>query len=92
MLKVQHTDRAGSRNQKKINMSIKERKQNLENVLSKVAGVSVEITFARVNMITICWDGENESVFDKLQNYFKGKLFGYEFDVECDLSVCCLNF
>jgi hypothetical protein len=28
-------------------MSIKERKQNLENVLSKVAGVSVEITFAR---------------------------------------------
>lgn len=41
------TDRAGSRNQKKINMSIKERKQNLENVLSKVAGVSVEITFAR---------------------------------------------
>lgn len=42
------TDRAGSRNKKKINMSIKERKQNLENVLSKVAGVSVEITFARV--------------------------------------------
>ena len=73
-------------------MSIKERKQRLENVLSEVSGASIEITFARKNMITICWDGENESAFNKLQNYFKGKLFDYEFDVECDLSVCCLNF
>ena len=72
-------------------MSIKERKSYLENILSKVAGISVEITFARTNMVTICWDGENECAFGKLQKYFNGKLFNYEFDEECELSVCCLN-
>lgn len=67
-------------------------KKNLETVLSKVAGIEVEITFARINMVTICWDGENETAFDKLQKYFDGKLYGYEYDAECELSVCCLNY
>lgn len=40
----------------------------LENTLSKVAKVSVEITFARANMITIAWDEENKSAFERLQN------------------------
>lgn len=66
-------------------------KAMLERNLKKVCGVSVEITLARTNMVTIAWDGENEMAFDKLQNYFKGKLYGYEYDVECDMSVCCLN-
>lgn len=60
-----------------MNSVFKAKKQMLENTLSKVAKVSVEITFAR---------------FERLQNYFKGKLFGYEYDEECDMSVCCLNF
>lgn len=75
-----------------MNSVFKAKKQMLENILSKVASVNVEITFARTNMITIAWDEENKSAFERLQNYFKGKLFGYEYDEECDMSVCCLNF
>ena len=75
-----------------MNALLKAKKQSLELTLSKVAEVNVEITFARTNMITVAWDGENKSVFDKLQNYFKGKLFDYEYDEECDMSVCCLAF
>lgn len=67
------------------------KKQVLENQLSKTAGVNVEITFARTNMITICWEGENKSAFDKLNKFFCGKLYDYEFDEECDYSVCCLD-
>ena len=74
-----------------MNSVFKAKKQMLENTLSKVAKVSVEITFARVNMITIAWDEENKSAFERLQNYFNGKLFGYEYDEECDMAVCCLN-
>ncbi len=75
-----------------MNSVFKAKKQILENTLSKVASVNVEITFARTNMITIAWDKENKSAFERLQNYFKGKLFDYEYDEECDMSVCCLNF
>lgn len=57
-----------------MNSVFKAKKQMLENTLSKVAKVSVEITFARANMITIAWDKENKSAFERLQNYFKGKL------------------
>ena len=63
----------------------------LEKNLSKVAGVNVEITFARTNMVTLAWDGEDIEVFNRLQKYFKGVLFGYEYDEECEMSVCCLN-
>lgn len=81
----------GQIKQSKMNAILKATKKNLENVLSSVAGIDVEITFARTNMVTICWDGENETAFEKLQKYFSGKLYGYEFDAECELSVCCLN-
>lgn len=63
----------------------------LEKNLSKVAGVNIEITFARTNMVTLAWDGEDIEVFNRLQKYFKGVLFGYEYDEECDMSVCCLS-
>lgn len=66
-------------------------KKALEENLSKVAGVAVEITFARTNLVTLSWDGNHESAFDKLQKYFKGILYEYEYDEECDLSVCCMN-
>lgn len=74
-----------------MNSVFKARKQMLENTLSKVAKVSAGITFARANMITIAWDEENKSAFGRLQNYFKGKLSGYEYDEECDMPVCCLD-
>ena len=64
----------------------------LEKNLSKVAGVEIDLTFARTNMVTLAWDGEDVEVFNRLQKYFEGKLFGYEYDAECDMSVCCLNF
>ena len=66
-------------------------KQVLEINLSKVAGLAVEITFARKNMVTFSWEGNHKSAFDKLQSYFKGILFDYEYDEECDFSVCCMN-
>ena len=65
--------------------------KKLENVLSKVSGTEIDLTFARTDMVTLAWDGENKEVFNRLQKYFEGKLFGYEYDAECDMSVCCLN-
>ena len=66
-------------------------KQVLESTLTKVAGVAIEITFARTNLVTLFWEGKDESAFEKLQKYFKGILFDYEYDEECDASVCCLS-
>lgn len=63
----------------------------LEKNLSKVAGVEIDLTFARTNMVTLAWDGEDIEVFNRLQEYFKGILFGYEYDEECEMSVCCLS-
>ena len=65
--------------------------KKLEETLSKVAGVEIDLTFARTNMVTLAWDGENKEVFNRLQKYFEGKLFGYEYDAEYDMSVCCLS-
>lgn len=63
----------------------------LEKNLSKVAGVNIEITFARTNMVTLAWDGEDIEVFNRLQKFLDGKLFNYEYDEECEMSVCCLS-
>lgn len=81
--------------QKEINhLKIKDMKtkiEALEKTLSKVAGIEIDLTFARTNMVTLAWDGEDKEAFNRLQKYFEGKLFGYEYDAECDMSVCCLN-
>lgn len=71
---------------------MKEAIKKLENVLSKVAGVEIDLTYARTNMVTLAWEGEDVEVFNRLQEYFKGVLFDYEYDAECEMSVCCLNF
>lgn len=63
----------------------------LEKTLSKVAGVEIDLTFARTNMVTLAWDGEDIEVFNRLQRYFDNKLFGHEYDEECEMSVCCLS-
>jgi hypothetical protein len=63
----------------------------IEKNLSKVAGVEIDLTFARTNMVTLAWDGEDIEVFNRLQEYFNGILFDYEYDEECEMSVCCLN-
>lgn len=68
-----------------------ETKELLQKTLSKVAGVDVEITFARKNLVTLFWEGRMEEAFDRLQKYFNGILYGYEYDEECDASVCLLN-
>ena len=62
-------------------------KQVLENTLTKVAGVAIEITFARTNLVTLFWEGKNDSAFDKLQKYFKGILFDYEYDEELEFAI-----
>ena len=73
---------------------MKEVIKKLENVLSKVAGVEIDLTYARTNMVTLAWEGENVEVLNRLQEYFNGTLFDYEYeyDAECEMSVCCLNF
>lgn len=71
---------------------MKEEIKKIENVLSKVAGVEIDLTYARTNMVTLAWEGEDVEVFNRLQEYFNGVLFDYEYDVECEMSVCCLNF
>lgn len=70
---------------------MKTKKNALEIALSKVAGVNTEITFARTNLVTLVWDGEDIEVFNRLQKFLDGKLFGYEYDKECEMSVCCLS-
>lgn len=70
---------------------MKNRKKALETSLSKVAGVNIEITFARTNLVTLVWDGEDIEVFNRLQKFFDGKLFDYEYDEECEMSICCLS-
>lgn len=47
----------------------------LEKNLSKVAGVEIDLAFARTNMVTLAWDGEDIEVFNRLQKYFKGGSF-----------------
>jgi hypothetical protein len=69
---------------------MKNRKKALEISLSKVAGVNIEITFARTDLVTLVWDGEDIEVFNRLQKFFDGKLFDYEYDEECEMSICCL--
>lgn len=70
---------------------MKNRKKALETSLSKVAGVNIEITFVRTNLVTLVWDGEDVEVFNRLQKFFDGKLFDYEYDEECEMSICCLS-
>ena len=70
---------------------MKNKKKALEISLSKVAGVNIEITFVRTNLVTLVWDGEDIEVFNRLQKFFDGKLFDYEYDEECEMSICCLS-
>lgn len=65
--------------------------KRLEKTISKVAGTKIELTYARTNLVTLAWDGEDIEAFNRLQEYFKGVLFDYEYDEECEMSVCCLS-
>lgn len=70
---------------------ITKRIKQLEKTISKVAGTDIDLTYARVNMVTLAWDGEDIEVFNRLQKFFEGKLFGCEYDEEIEMSVCCLS-
>ena len=70
---------------------VTKRTKMLEKTLSKVAGTEIDLTCARTNLVTLAWDGEDIEVFNRLQKFFEGKLFDYEYDAECEMSVCCLN-
>lgn len=63
----------------------------LEKTLSKVAGVEIDLTFARTNPVTLARDGEDVEAFNRLQEYFKEVLFDYGYDEEREMSVCCLG-
>lgn len=65
--------------------------KGLEKTISKVAGTKIELTYARTNLVTLAWDGEDVEVFNRLQKFLDGKLFGYGYDEVCEMSVCCLS-
>ena len=65
--------------------------KRLEKTISKVAGTKIDLTYARTNLVTFAWEGGDIRVFNRLQEYFKGALFGHEYNEECEMSVCCLS-
>lgn len=71
-------------------MTRKDINNKIEKLLSKVAGVDITFAIAWTNMATLVWDGKNEQVYQKLQTYFDGALYNYEYDEVCEQSVCCL--
>lgn len=66
---------------------ITKRIKTLEKTLSKVAGTEIDLTYARTNMVTLAWDGEDIEVFNRLQKYFEGKLFDYEYDADIEHAI-----
>ena len=70
---------------------ITERIKQLGKTISNVAGTQIDITYARTSMVILSWNGEDIEVFNRLQNFFEGKLFWYEYNEKYKRSVCCLG-
>lgn len=64
----------------------------MNEVTKAVKGLEkTDLTYARTDMVTLARDGEDMEVFNRLQKFSDGKPFGYEYDEECEMSVCCLS-
>ena len=64
----------------------KSRVKSLEETLTHIAGVPVEITIRAIDHYTFTFDGRNDKAMSKLQAFFLGKLNGYGYDQECNMS------
>ncbi len=66
-------------------------KQELENNMTKVAAIPVEITVRGKRSFTFSFEGKNEMAAKKIQQYFAPVLLEYDYDEECDLTCLYMN-
>lgn len=66
-------------------------KQELENNMTKVAGVPVEITIRGKKSFTFSFEGKNEVAAQKIQKYFTPVTLEYDYDEGCDLTCLYMN-
>lgn len=66
-------------------------KQELENNMTKVAGIPVEITIAANKTFTFSFEGKNETAAKKIQQYFAPVSLEYDYDEECDLTCLYMD-
>lgn len=66
-------------------------KQELENNMTQVAGVPVEITVRGKKAFTFSFEGKNETAAKKIQQYFAPVHLEYDYDEECDLTCLYMN-
>ena len=63
-----------------------ERMSRIENTLSGVSGVTVEVQVVSDNLAIISFDGKNDGAIDRLTAYFSGvsPSIVSDYDLECD--------
>ena len=66
-------------------------KQELENNMTQVAGVPVEITVRGQRSFTFSFEGKNEMAAKKIRQYFAPVRLEYDYDEECDLTCLYMN-
>ena len=66
-------------------------KQELENNMTKVAGIPVEITVRGKHSFTFSFEGKNETAAKKIQQYFAPVSLEYDYVEECDLTCLYMN-
>ena len=66
-------------------------KQELENNMTKVAGIPVEITVRGKRSFTFSFEGKNETAAKKIQQYFAPVSLEYDYEEECDLTCLYMN-
>ena len=66
-------------------------KQELENNMSKVAGLAVEVTIRDKKSFTFSFEGKNEVAAKKIQDYFAPVTLEYDYDEECDFTCLYMN-
>ena len=67
------------------------KKESIENTLSTISGVEVEVNITRKNCITLSFEGKNEVAAKKIQDYFAPKQLEYDYDEECDFTCLYMN-
>lgn len=65
--------------------------KELENNMSKVAGLAVEVTIRDKKSFTFSFEGENEVAAKKIQDYFAPVSLEYDYDEECDFTCLYMN-
>jgi hypothetical protein len=69
--------------------AIRNRQNKLETIISKIAGVNVELTVIDETFFSFAFDGDNETAANNIVNYFKShaNVENGGYDDECDCTV-----